>query len=221
MPVETIINITCDCPYCSGSTKDEDDDQPVSVYSEIQDVDHYDAIGPSTYDETGYMNPVDDGSLRPHSTMPLPSPSPSDHYDVPESTTSVGDPTGDSSQSAPSRDFISPTAAAFDEAGYTCMVLVDDRSPGPHSTLPLPDPPQSNHDSVPEPTTAVGDPSGVSLPDAESRSEDTVKGPTTTTYDEAGYMVPVDDGSSGPYYTVPIPSPPPTYCNVVEDSGQA
>ena len=49
-----------------------------NVYSIIDDVDDYDVLGPSsdTYDETGYMMPVHDGSPGhpPHYMMPLPTP---------------------------------------------------------------------------------------------------------------------------------------------------
>ena len=131
-----------------------------SVYSELDDMDDYDELGPpsATCDETGYMVPVDNGSLGhvPYYMVPLPSPPCTDVDENPL-------------VAYPSNDTSGPPPATCDETGY--MVPVDDGSPGPvpHNTAPLGSPSwmQYYHFGQ-EPTTAVIDSTGCNPPDASS-----------------------------------------------------
>ena len=153
---------------------DDRDGQETSLYSEIDDVDHYDVIGQSTgtCDETGYTLPVRDGS--PGYTVPLPR-IPSSNYDDAgqQPTTTVVDlidydsPHRSAVSAGVSGQYVNesvdsqlPDVGTYDETGY--MVPVDDGSPGParHSTVPLPSPPSSYYNS-----DAGQDPTSYDLPD--------------------------------------------------------
>lgn len=159
-----------------------------SVYSELDDVDHYDVISPSTSEDdgtAGYMVPVEDGSPGPlpYYMVPLPTPPPM-YYNTEQQPMMTGEdpPTGWSSSDPESRcqDAISPTAVAGDETGY--MVPVDDGSPRP---VPVPSPLASYYNVGEEPHLV------------ESAGNDLDRGPTGATNDKTAYMVPVEGGSPG------------------------